>query len=748
MTSVKYASAGLWLAFAGLLVLAGCGSDSRPPSGVDGGGGGGDGGGGGGCGTLASCGGSCVDTRYDPANCGMCGMACPMGEVCNDGTCSSSCGVGTMQCGTRCVDVTIDPMHCGTCDNACMGDEVCRSSACALGCVGGTMNCSGSCVDLMSNRSHCGMCGHSCDVGQACFDGVCGMRPTVDGDGDTISDFDEQSTIPRDTDSDGTPDFMDADSDGDGLTDAMEAGDALVGSPPVDSDGDGRPDFQDLDSDNDGLGDAMEVTLGTSPTIADTDGDGETDGIEVAGGSDPLDMMSCVSCMGGFAFDLPYMGTPRTNELTFMPAIQKADVFFLVDTTGSMYGTIAGLQTSLTMLISDIRAVIPDTAFGVGRHDDFPVSSYGSGMDVPFGLLQRITTIDADATAGVTALTLHGGNDGPESQIEALYQAATGLGFRSSAGVAWTPPFMPDVGFDATRGHGRIGGAGFRRDALPIIILATDITFHRKWGDITVVAGDRSTWCGSTAAAGCDAYAMASFGAAADQQPKTVAETLTALRGIGAKVFGLAVDGGAATSDQRSEESAFAVATGAYIDPDATGQCPMGVSGALRAAEMWDTDGAGPLPARNICPLVFSTTATGTGVGAGIISAIRNLTRFVSFTTVHTEARDNPATAAVDETAFFVRGIPVRAVPAMGCMLPSVTDRLPRPTGDGTFDTFSSVCPGTVVTFQIVMRNTTVMPTCTDQLFSMRVIVVGDDTVEADSRVVAVRVPGDRTLCP
>jgi hypothetical protein len=29
----------------------------------------------------------------------------------------------------------------------------------------------------------------------------------------------------------------------------------------------------------------------------------------------------------------------------------------------------------------------------------------------------------------------------------------------------------------------------------------------------------------------------------------------------------------------------------------------------------------------------------------------------------------------------------------------------------------------------------------------MRVIVVGDDTVEADSRIVVVRVPGDRTLC-
>ena len=75
MTSVRCASAGLWLACAGLLVLSGCGSDSRPPSGtdgggIDGGGGGGDAGPSGCPGALASCSGTCVDTRYDPAHCG------------------------------------------------------------------------------------------------------------------------------------------------------------------------------------------------------------------------------------------------------------------------------------------------------------------------------------------------------------------------------------------------------------------------------------------------------------------------------------------------------------------------------------------------------------------------------------------------------------------------------------------------------------------------------------------------------
>jgi len=740
----------VWLGAIAALAVAGCGGSSRTVTpGVDAGGGR-DAtaidGGGGGCGALAECSGTCVDTRYDPGNCGGCGNACAAGEVCNDGTCSSSCGLGTMRCGDRCVDTDVDPTHCGSCDNACATDQVCRSGACALSCVGGSTDCSGSCVDTQSNRSHCGGCDMPCPAGEACFDGSCGSRPTVDTDGDTISDFDELSSIPRDTDADGTPDYMDADSDGDGYSDAMEAGDANVMTPPIDSDGDRTPNFQDLDSDNDSLSDADERTRGTDPIVGDTDGDGETDGVEVAGGTNPLDRTSCVSCMGGFAFDLPYMATPRTQTLTFAPVIQKADVFFIVDTTGSMGGTITGLRTSLDSLITMIRGTIADTAFGVARHDDFPISTYGSaGCDVPFGLLQRITSIDADARAGVAALSTHCGNDGPESQIEGLYQAATGAGFRAAGGTVWTPAFMGSTGFDATRGHGLIGGAGFRRDALPIIFLATDITFHRKWGD-NVLTADRASWCGDTMTDLCDEYAMTSFGTAADQQPKTVAETLAALRAIGAKVFGLAVDGGIG-SDQRNELSAFAVATGAFVDP-VGGNCTTGVSGATRPAETWDPDGPGPATARSICPLVYSTNSTGSGLASGITSAIRDLTRFVSFTTIHTEARDNAATAAVDESRFFVRGIPVSATPAPGCSLPMVADRLPPPSGDGTFDTFTGVCPGTSVTFQIVMQNNVVMATCTDQIFTMRVIVVGDDTVETDSRLVTIRVPGNPALCP
>src|SRR5437868_5134440 len=45
-------------------------------------------GGGGVCGALTNCGGMCVDTQTDAANCGMCGKACAMGEMCAAGSCA------------------------------------------------------------------------------------------------------------------------------------------------------------------------------------------------------------------------------------------------------------------------------------------------------------------------------------------------------------------------------------------------------------------------------------------------------------------------------------------------------------------------------------------------------------------------------------------------------------------------------------------------------------------------------------
>jgi hypothetical protein len=105
--------------------------------------------------------------------------------------------------------------------------------------------------------------------------------PLQDTDGDTITDVDEAERDARDTDMDGTPDFMDDDSDGDGLADSLEAGDSDPSTPPVDSDSDGIPDYIDVDSDDNGIEDGVEG-------VGDTDGDRRPDYVDLDDDNDGL----------------------------------------------------------------------------------------------------------------------------------------------------------------------------------------------------------------------------------------------------------------------------------------------------------------------------------------------------------------------------------------------------------------------------------------------------------------------------
>jgi hypothetical protein len=90
-----------------------------------------------------------------------------------------------------------------------------------------------------------------------------------DADGDTITD-EQEGAEARDTDEDGTPDYLDDDSDDDGIPDYREAGDDDLGTGPVDSDGDGDADVVDTDSDDNGRPDGEDGA-------DDLDGDGRFD---------------------------------------------------------------------------------------------------------------------------------------------------------------------------------------------------------------------------------------------------------------------------------------------------------------------------------------------------------------------------------------------------------------------------------------------------------------------------------------
>lgn len=102
-----------------------------------------------------------------------------------------------------------------------------------------------------------------------------GWGTTTDSDGDGLTDLEEgrDDTGSRDSDGDGTDDYLDADSDDDGIPDATEAFPRGGEGAPADTDGDGTPDHLDKDSDGDTLSDAVEGVTG----VPDTDGDGTAD---------------------------------------------------------------------------------------------------------------------------------------------------------------------------------------------------------------------------------------------------------------------------------------------------------------------------------------------------------------------------------------------------------------------------------------------------------------------------------------
>lgn len=79
--------------------------------------------------------------------------------------CDPRCSGGTLCCNGRCVSVLTDRENCGECGKACGVSEICRNAQCApcddpfaLCTVAGTQQC----VNVKTDRNHCGSCGTIC----------------------------------------------------------------------------------------------------------------------------------------------------------------------------------------------------------------------------------------------------------------------------------------------------------------------------------------------------------------------------------------------------------------------------------------------------------------------------------------------------------------------------------------------------------------------------------------------------------
>ncbi|HEX2677866.1 MAG TPA: hypothetical protein VHM19_14535, partial [Polyangiales bacterium] len=205
-------------------------------------------------------------------------------------------------------------------------------------------------------------------------------------------------------------------------------------------------------------------------------------------------------------------GETRSGSIDVSFFLNSADVYFLVDQSGSMAGEAAQLKTDLTTgdfindssydcadydfdfmpnnelkaqgVIGAVRCLIRDASFGVGLFREIPFSSYAPEDQIVFrnytdvysnayltmGTPDPKKNIDA-AIAGIAQFYTDGNNDWPEADMLALNTLVTGNGMYF--GIT-----RPNIPARTTCPAGTWGYPCFRDGAIPIVVMFTDAMMH------------------------------------------------------------------------------------------------------------------------------------------------------------------------------------------------------------------------------------------------------------------------------
>jgi hypothetical protein len=275
---------------------------------------------------------------------------------------------------------------------------------------------------------------------------------------------------------------------------------------------------------------------------------------------------------------VPDAGVVTVNLLT-RPQLSIADVFFIVDRTGSMEEEIDSIRLNLQRtIVPGIAASIGDVQFGVATFGDFPFEPYGDPGDVPFTLVTPIDRSLANVQGAVNSIRVGGGGDNPEAMVETLFQVPSGVGYSP-----WIPAASP------CSAPGRIGYGCLRPNAQTIFLVIADAPMHNG-------PDGRAPYASAafTRPARCPTYLP---GCAATRAPHTYDEAVAALRNVRARVIG--------------------------ID---SGRAPFsGLTDLQRLARDTETVGA------NGEPMVFSIGSDGRELDARVVNAVRTFTQQVRF---------------------------------------------------------------------------------------------------------------------
>jgi hypothetical protein len=356
-------------------------------------------------------------------------------------------------------------------------------------------------------------------------------------------------------------------------------------------------------------------------------------------------------------------------------------LFILVDTTGSMLPVLSALQQRLSSAIVPRAAeLIADLHIGVGAFEDVPLAPYGTEGDAILSITQTLTSAAESVQAGVNALALGSGGDGPEGGMIALHALATGTGFGT---------YLPDA---AACAAGSVGYACFRPDTVPIVLLISDAEFHNgPSGENPYIGFEPSL--------------------------PVYSETLAALRAIHARVISI----------QMRALTDAAPIPALPVDPISTQMRALS-----RATGAVTADGS---------PLFFEIDNTASTLDARVVDAFRPVAERVPIE-LSTVLRDDPK-VDIDATKLIERievhrgtGTSVGGRACRADLSSRDSDKY------GTDDTFTAVEPGMPVCFDVTSRrNQLVTPRAKPAVFRAFIDVVTNGTTVLDTREVYFLVP-------
>ena len=186
--------------------------------------------------------------------------------------------------------------------------------------------------------------------------------------------------------------------------------------------------------------------------------------------------------IGGSTSILNKVGTVTAGT----PTAANGDVFFVIDTTGSMSPGIAAVESSLEQTATNLAA-LGTFNFGVAQYRD----KTNSGGSFDYQQVSNVPETAAAVKTEIASLTASGGGDNPEQGLYALQQAATttswDAGFKRIAVIVGDAPAHSSPGHPLAAGGANVSNT------------ATTLTSN----GVTMIALDASALTGDN---GLDAY--------------------------------------------------------------------------------------------------------------------------------------------------------------------------------------------------------------------------------------------------